>query len=279
MTDLTPAPHIVRRGHGTPVLMIHGNGVDHRFLLPLDHIFEEGEWERIYIDLPGFGQTPRLPEPGGLPEIAEWLRAVVRAEFRLGTPEARPFAVLANSLGGALGRDLMAEFPDAILGALLLAPVVDPRPSHRDRPSFEIVEKDAAFTRTLDPEEAEDFFQMSVVQTAESWERFREAALPGIEAADHTAMHSLQRRYVLPDVPEDRGPLPQTPVTVLAGRQDQVVGFRDQYEMTMRYARGSYIMVDGAGHNVHLDQPGLAYRAIDAWKDRLEAAPGDVLKS
>lgn len=276
MTDLSPVPHVLRRGSGTPILMIHGNGVDHRFLLPLDHIFEEGQWERIYIDLPGFGETPALPEPGGLPEFAAWLRAFARNEFRLDSDEPRPFAILANSLGGGLGRDLMAEFPGAVLGALLLAPVVDPRPSHRDRPAFQIVERDEEFTRTLDPEEAEDYFQMSVVQTPATWERFRAAALPGIQAADHDAMHRLQHGYVLPDVPEDRGALPTTPVTILAGRQDQVVGFRDQFELAQRYARGSYVMVDGAGHNVHLDQPGLVERVVDAWKDKLEAGTGEV---
>lgn len=31
-----PAPHVVRRGEGIPVLFVHGMGVDHRLLLEVD---------------------------------------------------------------------------------------------------------------------------------------------------------------------------------------------------------------------------------------------------
>lgn len=49
-----PAPHIVRRGSGAPLILVHGMGVDHRLLLPLDAALEAaGGWERIYVDLPG----------------------------------------------------------------------------------------------------------------------------------------------------------------------------------------------------------------------------------
>jgi pimeloyl-ACP methyl ester carboxylesterase len=274
---LAVEPFIDRRGQGTPVLFIHGNGVDHRLLLPLDHIFEEGSWERVYLDLPGFGSTPALDAPGGLPEIAEWLRAVVRREFGAGTPDAVPFALVANSLGGALARDLMAEFPELVLGALLLAPVVDPRPNHRDLTEFSVADRDDPFCSTLPDEDSEDFFQMFAIQTPESWRRYTEAALPGIRAADPEAMHLLRHRYILPDVPEERGTLPTTPVTVLVGRQDQIVGFRDQLLLAQRYERGTYVLVAGAGHNVHLDQPGLVYRVADAWKNTLEASSAEVL--
>ena len=37
-----------------------------------------------------------------------------------------PFALLANSLGGLLARNLVAQFGDQVLGLALIAPVVDP---------------------------------------------------------------------------------------------------------------------------------------------------------
>jgi pimeloyl-ACP methyl ester carboxylesterase len=40
-------------GEGQPLVVIHGFGVDHRIMLPLeDAALDESGWQRIYIDLP-----------------------------------------------------------------------------------------------------------------------------------------------------------------------------------------------------------------------------------
>ena len=106
---MLPNPHVVRRGAGTPVLFIHGNGVDHRLLSDLDDVFasDDGDgWERIYVDLPGFGQTPQLIGRGGLPDVADWLDELTSELIG-----SSSFAVVANSLGGLLARDLVARRP------------------------------------------------------------------------------------------------------------------------------------------------------------------------
>ncbi len=64
---MPPNPHVVRRGAGTPVLFIHGNGVDHRLLSDLDDVFasDDGDgWERIYVDLPGVRADPAADRAG-----------------------------------------------------------------------------------------------------------------------------------------------------------------------------------------------------------------------
>jgi pimeloyl-ACP methyl ester carboxylesterase len=46
-------------GSGTPIVLLHGFGMDHRSLLPLESTFERsGLWRRIYLDLPGATRTP-----------------------------------------------------------------------------------------------------------------------------------------------------------------------------------------------------------------------------
>jgi hypothetical protein len=39
-------------GEGLSLAVIHGFGVDHRIMLPLQNSIDESGWQRIYIDLP-----------------------------------------------------------------------------------------------------------------------------------------------------------------------------------------------------------------------------------
>lgn len=253
---------IVRRGEGTPILCIHGSGVDHRLLLPLDEALNnDGRWERIYIDLPGFGGTPPLTDPGGLPALIDWVDNFVIEELG-----ARKFAVLANSLGGLIARELVARRMSQIIAVALLAPVVDPRTDRRKLPHREILEENPEFLKTLSPEDASAFSEMAVLQNAESWDQFRENALPGIRAADPHAMSRLESGY------EIEGPLPEQrfgrfegPTLVIAGRQDHVVGFEDQIALSASYPRATIAVLDRAGHNVHLDQPTIVSTLLRAW--------------
>ena len=38
------------------------------------------------------------------------------------------------------------------------------------------------------------------------------------------------------------------PVSVISGRQDRIVGYANQFRAMRRYPRGTYTMIDAAGH-------------------------------
>lgn len=260
-----PLPYVVRRGAGAPMLFIHGNGVDHRLLLELDDCFADpGDWERIYLDLPGFGKTPALGAEDGLPEIADWLDDVVGKAVG-----ATSFALVANSLGGLLARELAARRPQQVMGLALLAPVVDPVAANRRRPERQVLRQDPDLLDLLDDQDAADYEEMAVMQSPENWPRFRRAALPGIRAADANAMERLAQRYTLPSAPEDRMLRFTRPTVIITGRQDHIVGYEDQDALLSRYPRASCLVLDEAGHNVHLDQPHLVRAALRAWSASL----------
>lgn len=259
-------PHLTSKGEGLPVVAIHGNGVDHRLLFPLDAALEQaGGLQRHYVDLPGFGRTPALTSSGGLQDLADWLVHQVRTLAR-----DRPCALLANSLGGLLARHVRAELADQIVGIALIAPVIDPDPSHRTLPEFEVRERDRSLLAGLDPADREEFTAMAVRQTSESWELFRSFALPGIRDADHSAMERLGARYALDSDPDTRAGEYTGPAAIITGRQDHVVGFRDQLDLALTwYPRATYAAIDGAGHNVHLDRPGATHALIRQWAEDL----------
>ncbi len=58
---------------------------------------------------------------------------------------------------------------------------------------------------------------------------------------------------------------------LVTGRQDHLVGWRDQWELLEHYPRMTYAAVDGAGHNVHLDRPFVVRSLLGDWLDTLAA--------
>ncbi|MCQ9165850.1 MULTISPECIES: alpha/beta fold hydrolase [unclassified Arthrobacter] len=257
--------NLVRRGSGVPLIAVHGNGVDHRLLLALDDCFAgDGDWERIYLDLPGFGETAPLDDVGGLPELAQWLVEMIRELVEEG-----PFALLANSMGGLLARHVVAALPDQVMGLALIAPAVEPDAALRRLPKFEVLECDAGVLDALTPADREEFAGIAVRQDDESWKAFRDHALPGIRAADQAAMDRLSRRYFLEERPEDVFNQFDGPTVIITGRQDHVVGFEDQFTLLMHYPRASYVVIDGAGHNVHLERPAVVEATLRDWAQDL----------
>lgn len=257
---MTPA-NVVRRGEGLPLLVIHGRGMDHRLLLPLDDALAEGgDLERVYIDLPGCGATPALPGAGGLREMADWLDALTSELIGDG-----PFAVLANSMGAALGRNLVARRRGQVRGLALVAPLVVLDLERRILPEKTVLRADPGLLAALDPDDAAEYEDVAVVQDRGNWEAFAAAVLPGLRAANQGAMERLWRGYRL----EERLGVFDGPALLIAGRQDHVVGFRDQLDLMHDWPRAELAVLDRAGHNVHLDRPEATRRLLIDWAGSL----------
>ncbi|WP_246848721.1 MULTISPECIES: alpha/beta fold hydrolase [unclassified Pseudarthrobacter] len=258
--------HSVEFGSGTPILMIHGFCVDHHLLLGLDSVFAlQGRWRRVYVDLPGMGQSPAGPEVDSADAVAEAVVSFARTTFG-----DEKFAVLGNSFGGMIARHVVAEFGDQVLGLALLCPVAVAEHGARTVPAQTVLQKDQVLVASLDPRDAADYEEMAVVQSMENWLRFRESVLPGLRAFDQAAVQRISSSYALGREPEHRSPKFQRPTVIITGRQDHVVGFQDQIALSGHYVQSTFAVLDRAGHNAHLDQPALTGALLGEWLVRME---------
>ncbi len=259
--------HIVERGSGTPLVLLHGFGVDHRMQLALDPVVDAvGGWRRLYPDLPGHGDTP----VGDVTNAEGLVAAVATAvRERIG---AQPFAVLGSSYGGMIARRIAHDFREQVLGLAVIAPVFLADHARRDVPDRVVLSEDPAVLAGL-ADASGDYAEMAVVHSLENAQAFVEHVQPGLAAADQDALARIAEQYELSQEPEEASPEPFTqPTLILTGRQDHVVGYRDAWARVEHYPRATFCVLDATGHNAHLDRPTVTGALVADWLTRVAAA-------
>jgi pimeloyl-ACP methyl ester carboxylesterase len=259
------ALHHVSYGEGTPVLALHGWTPDHRLMTGcLEPIFANRTgYRRLYPDLPGMGKSS-----GDGVDSSDGIMAALR-EFIKTEIGTEPFILIGESYGGYLARGLVAERPDQILGLGLICPIgVALEHVERTVPEHVVLESDPDELASLTPAQLEDFTGIAVLQTAEVLRQYQEDVEPGLDAADLRAMARIRRNWALTTAPES-GPVYQRPSLILCGRQDSITGYADQYALLPHYPRASYAVLDRAGHNLQIEQPGLLAVFVNDWLERI----------
>ena|SRR5436190_963536 len=90
-------------------------------------------------------------------------------------------------------------------------------------------------------------------QRREVGDRLAAAFTDTMLADDDAFLTELRTRYQLTDE-QSLTPLDQ-PVTFVAGRRDQIAGFRDQFAACMDCPRGDYVLFASAGHYLSAEVP------------------------
>ena len=247
-------------GSGTPLLMIHGWGVDRRLMTGcMEPLFAPDDgWLRIYPDLPGRGGTPAHASVDSGEATVRVLLGVLDA-----VAPGQACAVVGESYGGYLARGVLAHRPD-LLGLALVCPSV--RPQQNEQAEHLVTERDDALVASLEPSVRDGFCENNVRQTRDVWDRYAADVLPGLAAADERYLAEVlgaSPRVARDDVTT------AAPVLVVAGRQDSVVGYRDQWRLTETFPRATFAVLDGAGHNAQFEQQGLFDALVRDWLGRV----------
>ncbi|MCS6934126.1 MAG: alpha/beta hydrolase [Chitinophagales bacterium] len=110
--------HYIDEGEGTPLLLIHGFGGNHRNFNKITEKLKT-RYRVIRVDLPGFGLSDCPAVNEEKPEFAQLYKDFFR--FFLDTLRLDTFYVAGNSMGGMMAWHLAAEHPARVKKLVLLA--------------------------------------------------------------------------------------------------------------------------------------------------------------
>ena len=251
-------------GSGSTIVLLHGFGLDHRSLLPLETTFERSPgWRRIYLDLPGATATP-AGDVASSQQVADAVAAEVRA--RVGD---EPFAVLGNSFGGMIARHVAHELRHQVLGLATVAGVFVADHGERTVPPRTVLHREPAIEPLLGGALGQ-YREDAVVESTDDAEQFLRHVLPGLDGADRAALDRIAQRYSLDREPEDAHPAPfAQPTLHITGRYDDVVGYSDAWRTIDHYPRASFAVLDAAGHNLLFEQADLCRALVTEWLRRM----------
>jgi pimeloyl-ACP methyl ester carboxylesterase len=255
------------KGEGRPIIFLHGNPADHRSMVSaFEPIFEKRPgWQRIYLDLPGMGQT----------KGADWINRndhvleLVMAFLETVIPGKR-FLVVGESYGGYLSRGLAHYKSDMIDGMLLLSPAMNAPSDDRRLPGKSIIYTEHEYVQSLSPELQEMLGQVAVAHTREVGERLIRDYISAIQISDQPFLQRIRERYAFSFDLNDPPPRFEFPALVITGRQDNIVGYEDQLTLHENFLRGTVAVLDRSGHVGELEQPILFTTLVNEWLDRVE---------
>lgn len=263
--------HHVRKGHGSPLLLIHGLGGSWR---SWDTIIDELATHRevIAVDLPGSGATPSLPGP---PSIAALADALV--DF-LAEHDLRGIDVAGSSMGARLALELARR------GEVGAAVALDPGGfwAPRERRIFGAsIALSIRLLRLLSPllpaitASAVGRTILLAQFSARPWRLPGSVALQELRSFEQSpAVDATLRELV--DGPTQEG-LPagaaRGPIVIGWGQRDLVCFPRQAARAQRQFPDARLVWFDGCGHFPHWDRPEKTIRVVlEATGQRLEAA-------
>lgn len=270
--------HVVDRGAGPPIVLIHGLGGQMRnFGRPMLEALER-DHRLILVDRPGSGYSPRAPgKSARLKDQAAVMAALIR-KLDLDRP-----LIVGHSLGGALALTLAVDHPDTVGGLALIVPLTQPQAIEDVPPVFKplvirsstvrkavaatvatpmgIMKAEAAMKEIFAPEAVpEDFGTEGGGLLAVRPDNFYATSTDLI--ALEGDLEPLAERY----------PTIEVPVSILYARGDNLLDPKLHGEKTVGQIDGAVLELADGGHMLPFTQPELTADFVRRAADRLWAA-------
>jgi len=234
------------RGNGNPVLLVHGIGPGTTGLANFAPLFDRlsAQWEVHLIDLIGFGRSGRKTAPPFF-DVSIWLNQIAHVVDQF---QARPAAIVGNSVGGALALKSAVRFP------ALRAVIAISAPAERylipaalqnfwsvPRSAEELALALTPMTAGQTPP-APDLVASRFGAFADpTYREYFAAMLPGTKQSqlDEAALSDAETASLA------------TPTLLIHGREDRAVPAEETVlPLSRRLRRADVVLLGGCGHNV-----------------------------
>jgi pimeloyl-ACP methyl ester carboxylesterase len=277
-------------GEGRPLILLPWFGLDHAVMAAACEPALAGTpWRRIYLDLPGTGKSaPVEPRTDAVADaVAETIDALAgRARVPL----------VGCSYGGYLAAELARRDPGRIAAILLVCSGVRIKPGERDLSGVLPAVPEPGWLDDV-PEHLREYFERAIgFQTRAAADRVTAGFLAN-GPTDGQYLRALQSTGYQLSSERSLSAL-KVATTVIAGRRDAIVGYRDQFDLATEIstagvsaagigapeistpeistgagradgmAAADYVCLGDAGHFLPFEQPGRFKTLILDWLAR-----------
>ncbi|MGF2616551.1 alpha/beta fold hydrolase [Rossellomorea aquimaris] len=249
-------------GEGRPVFILHSMWTDYRAMENwLEPIFSKHEkFKRIYLDLPAHGKSTISKEFKGTDHFIENIISFIGQ-----TIGNEHFSLLGMSYGAYAAQGIMTRMIERVKGIALIVPGVHNRTGKL--PDKVVLGREEGLGKDLAEDITRAFETLMAIQTKNSWDLFLKEIQPGRELADREFLTSdwRENHYFLESDPFSSLESIEVPALFLMGKQDWICGWEDQYEVFKKFTRASFIVLDGAGHMLHIEKREMASACVNEW--------------
>ena len=259
--------HYEIHGEGKLVICIHGYTVDHHLMKScLEPVFkdEKTPYKRIYIDLPGMGRT----------KTVSWLKDAdtmldILLDFINYVTAGENFLLAAESYGCYLSMGILKKLQHQSDGIFFLCPCIVSNYNERNLPPYTVIYSEKITDSEDFRKEIKEFCETAVIATNETWTDYKNNILPSIKSADKEFLAFYKENgYGFSFESDFKSLIYDKPSAVITGRQDDSVGYKDMFRLLGNFPRMSFSIIDGAGHNLQIEQPELFREYFKNWLKR-----------
>ena len=261
-------------GEGKPLLMIHGNWCDLNLMKGcMERVFEKTEkpdlknFRRIYIDLPGMGNTVLKKDIHTTDDIFNILKKAVDNLI-----QEPLFYIASESYGSYLARAFIKKEADRIGGLMMICPVTVPEFEKREIPGHRVIERDIDLYSRLSENDKKNCNYVLTIQTEKVWNRYIKEVRSGVRKSNITLLKKIKREgYSFRDNIDRLDKPFEKPVLILLGMQDQSVGYRDALNIIDNFSEADCIISGKAGHMLQIEQEELFTFHTEKWLERIQS--------
>lgn len=234
-------------GDGSPVIMLNGNGVDlNSSKYCMEPIFEkQSGWKRIYIDQPGVGLSNSSEKINSGDDLLEFILEFIQTII----PDQK-ITLVGRSLGAYLAMGISIKLKDKIEGLCLICPPIDILNRDIDQNLVRISSIDNSVENRINM-------------------RYKNEMEASNKKTDRTFLEKINPHLPLSFEVDSIQSYLEKPMLIITGRQDEAVGYRDQFKLLKWFPRATYITLDKAGHIPQIEQEDIFNIVVKEWLSRV----------